>query len=84
MLDTTRCIITLRQRGYSVTEIKSRWLEKDIFVGLVPICKLLIEEKWPCLKVSIASNKRACKNDLGWARTHPKHCQLIRVANTQR
>ena len=36
--------------GYSVAEIKARFLEKDIFVGLVSICKLLIEEKWPCLK----------------------------------
>ena len=65
-----------------MAEIKARLLEKDIFISLVSFCKLLVEEKWPCLKVSIATNKRARKYDLGWTRTRPKHCQLTRATNT--
>ena len=44
----------------------------------------MLEEKWPGLKVSITTIKRALKYDLGWIRTHARYCQLIRTANMQR
>ena len=43
----------------------------------------MLEERWPDLQVSISTIKRARKYDLGWIRTRPKYCQLIRVANMQ-
>ena len=43
----------------------------------------MLEERWPDLQVSLSTIKRARKYDLGWIRTRPKYCQLIRVANVQ-
>ena len=46
--------------------------------------KHLLEEKWPELRVSIPTLKRVRKYDLGWIRTRPKYCQLVRIANKQK
>ena len=40
----------------------------------------LVEERWPEIKASLSTYKRARK-DLGWVATRPKYCQLIREAN---
>ena len=44
----------------------------------------MLEERWPELKVSICTIKRARKHNLGWIRTRPKYCQLVRVANREK
>ena len=44
----------------------------------------MLEQRWPELKVSICSIKRAWKHDLGWICTRPKYCQLIRVVNREK
>ena len=44
----------------------------------------MLEEKWPELKVSISTVKRVRKYELGWIRTRPKYCQLVRVANREK
>ena len=44
----------------------------------------MLEQRWPNPKVSISSIKRVRKHDLGWIRTRPKYCQLIRVANREK
>ena len=44
----------------------------------------LLEERWPEVKVSISTIKRVRKYDLGWIRTRPKYCQLVRVANREK
>ena len=45
--------------------------------------KSMLEERWPELRVSIPTIKRARKYDLGWIRTHPQYCHLVRVAKKQ-
>ena len=40
----------------------------------------LLLEKWPMLKVSINTIKRARKH-LGWVATRPKYCQIVRETN---
>ena len=124
-------VIILRQKGYSVSQIRDRLLEEETPVSLVSIYKLLkkfertgsvrdckrkastpkllrpehlrfiddalaeddeltarrlkvlLEERWPELRVSIPTIKRARKYDLGWIRTRPQYCQLVRVVNKQ-
>lgn len=44
----------------------------------------MLEQKWPDLKVSLTTIKRARKYDLGWIRTRPKYCQLVRTANREK
>ena len=44
----------------------------------------MLEERWPEIKVSLSTIKRVRKHDLGWIRTRPKYCQLIRVANREK
>ena len=43
----------------------------------------ILEERWPDLQVSLATIKRERKYDLGWIRTRPKYCQLIRAVNKE-
>ena len=124
-------VVILRQKGYSVSQIRDRLLEEETPVSLVSIYKLLkkfertwnvrdckrkastpkllhpehlrfiddalaeddeltarrlkdlLEERWPELRVSIPTIKRARKYDLGWIRTRPQYCQLVRVVNKQ-
>ena len=56
-----------------------------MFVNFVPIYMLLVQDKWPGLKVhvSITTIKHSGKYDLGWTLTCPEHCQLLRTANMQ-
>ena len=53
-------------------ELTARWL----------LVKL--REKWPDVSVSLSTIKRARKYELGWIKSRPKYCQLVRVANKQK
>ena len=44
-------------------------------------CIVMLQEKWPDLSISLSTIKRARKDDLGWVKSKPKYCQLIRNAN---
>ena len=44
---------------------------------------ILLQEKWLDLRVSLSTIKRARK-DLGWVKSKPKYCQLIRTANKEK
>ena len=43
-----------------------------------------LQEKWPDLRVSLSTIKRSRKEDLGWVKSKPKYCQLIRTANKEK
>ena len=43
----------------------------------------LLEDRWPDLKVSLSTIKRA-RRQLGWVATSPKYCQLVREANREK
>ena len=53
-------------------ELTARWL------------LLMLQDKWPDFSASLSTIKRARKEDLGWIKSKPKYCQLIRVANKQK
>ena len=44
----------------------------------------VLQKKWPEFSVSLTTIKRARKDDLGWIKTRPKYCQLIRAGNQQK
>ena len=130
-VDTRRRVVILRDRGYSVSQIKARLLEENIVVSLVSIYKLLkrkeetgtvidrkrksspkilrsehlrfiddamanddeltarrlrdlLEAEWPELKISLSTIKRVRKYELGWIRSRPKYCQLVRIINKEK
>ena len=45
--------------------------------------RMMLEDRWPDVKVSLSTVKRARKH-LGWIATKPKYCQLIRDANKEK
>ena len=44
-VDARRCIVILRQRGYSVSQIRARMLEENVVISCVSIYKLLKRHK---------------------------------------
>ena len=88
------------ERTGSVVDLKSKRLDQSYWVwehlqfmdkAMADDDKLtawklknLLEKRWPKLRVSISTIKRARKYDLGWIHTRPKYCQLVRVVNRQK
>ena len=45
---------------------------------------LKLQDQWPRFNASLATIKRAGKEDLGWVKSRPKYCQLIRNVNKEK
>ena len=45
---------------------------------------VMLQDQWPNFNASLATIRRARKDDLRWVKSRPKYCQLIRSANKEK